>query len=148
MPFSARLTACTCRACSSIDMFLCITPIPPSRAMAIASLASVTVSIAAEIKGTLSVMLRENWVVNDTSLGRTSEYPGMSNTSSNVIPSILTRSAINDIKSVFSRLEIYCAQNYINSSDRQRKCRKKLSVLSSQPLTCPCACLLLITKNR
>ena len=73
MPFSARFTMATWRACSSIDMFLWITPIPPSRAMAMAMGASVTVSMAAVTKGMCSSMLREKRVVSDTVRGRTSE---------------------------------------------------------------------------
>ena len=48
MPFSERLTLSTSRVCSSIDMFLWITPRPPSCASAIANSASVTVSIGEE----------------------------------------------------------------------------------------------------
>ena len=46
---------------------------PPSRAMAIAIGASVTVSMAAVTKGICNSMLRENFVLRDTVLGRTSE---------------------------------------------------------------------------
>ena len=97
MPFSARLTMCTWRACSAIPMFLCMTPMPPSRAMAMAMDASVTVSIAAETTGMFRVMLREKRVSKLTSRGNTSEYAGTSSTSSKVRPSMRTRSAINDI---------------------------------------------------
>ncbi len=45
IPFSDRLTLSTSRVCSSIDMFLWMTPSPPSCASAMASSASVTVSI-------------------------------------------------------------------------------------------------------
>jgi hypothetical protein len=41
--------------------------------MAIAMALSVTVSIAAETTGTLSVIFRENLVIMDTSRGKTSE---------------------------------------------------------------------------
>ena len=61
MPDSALFTALTLRACSSIVMFLCNTPIPPSRAMAIAIWLSVTVSIAAEIIGVFSDIFLENF---------------------------------------------------------------------------------------
>ena len=54
-------------------MFLWITPIPPCCAIAIASLDSVTVSIAAETIGVFTIILRENLLFNCTSLGSTSE---------------------------------------------------------------------------
>ena len=56
IPLSLLFTRLTCSACLSMLMFLCKIPIPPSRASAIARLASVTVSIAADNIGTLSVM--------------------------------------------------------------------------------------------
>ena len=73
IPLSARFTLRTLRACCSMVIFLCSTPMPPSRAMAIAMLDSVTVSMAAETIGMLMRMLRVNWVVMSTSLGRISE---------------------------------------------------------------------------
>ena len=73
IPLSARLTLRICLACSSIVIFLWSTPIPPSRAIAIAIAASVTVSIAAEIMGTFRVILRVKCEVIDTSRGNTSE---------------------------------------------------------------------------
>ena len=73
IPDSARLTVRTLTACSSIDMFLCNTPIPPSCAMAMAIWLSVTVSIAAETIGTLSPMFLEKREEIVTSLGRISE---------------------------------------------------------------------------
>ena len=57
-PLSKRLTLATSAAWRAGDMFLCTTPSPPSCAMAMASRASVTVSIAAETTGMLSAMLR------------------------------------------------------------------------------------------
>ncbi len=57
MPFSDRLTLSTSRVWSSIDMFLWMTPRPPSCARAMASSASVTVSIGAERIGRFSVIL-------------------------------------------------------------------------------------------
>ena len=50
-------------------MFLCSTPMPPARAMAIAMSASVTVSMAAETSGMLSEMLRVKRVAVETSRG-------------------------------------------------------------------------------
>ena len=61
IPLSARFTLRTLAACCSIVMFLCSTPIPPSLAMAIAILLSVTVSIAADTTGILIVMFFVNF---------------------------------------------------------------------------------------
>ncbi len=47
IPLSARFTRSTSRACSSIDRFLWMMPIPPSRAIVMAVRLSVTESIAA-----------------------------------------------------------------------------------------------------
>jgi len=73
MPLSERLTRSTCAHCSRIERFLWMTPIPPSRASAIASSASVTVSIAALTIGTLSSMRRVKRVRVSTSLGWVAE---------------------------------------------------------------------------
>jgi hypothetical protein len=59
-------------------------PIPPSRAMVMAVLASVTESIAAERNGMFSSISRVSCVLVSTSLGRTSLYPGARRTSSKV----------------------------------------------------------------
>ena len=53
MPDSERLTLSTSAAWASMVMFLWMIPRPPSWAMAMASGASVTVSMAAETMGTL-----------------------------------------------------------------------------------------------
>jgi len=50
-PLSKRLTLATSAACFAGDMFLWTMPIPPSCAIAIASRASVTVSMAADTTG-------------------------------------------------------------------------------------------------
>ena len=73
MPLSERLTRSTCEAWSPIERFLWSTPIPPSRASAMASSYSVTVSIAALTMGMLMGMLREKRVLVSTSRGCTSE---------------------------------------------------------------------------
>ncbi len=83
-PASYFLTCRTCLDWSSGLIFLCITPIPPSCAMAIAVLLSVTVSIAAVIRGILSFISRVRWVTRFTSRGSTFEYEGTSKTSSKV----------------------------------------------------------------
>ena len=87
IPLSLRLTLRTCSACCSTDIFLCKIPIPPSLASAMANVASVTVSIAAESKGMFNVICFVSCVEIFTSRGRTSEYAGTSNTSSKVNPS-------------------------------------------------------------
>ena len=51
MPAWARLTRSTSSACCSTDRLRWSTPIPPARAIAIASGASVTVSMAADMSG-------------------------------------------------------------------------------------------------
>ena len=63
-------------------------PMPPSRASAIASRASVTVSIAAETTGMLSSIVRVSRVRVETSFGSTRDSAGTSSTSSNVRPSL------------------------------------------------------------
>jgi hypothetical protein len=52
IPLSERFTRSTSAACRSTDMFLCSTPMPPARAIAMAISLSVTVSIAADTSGT------------------------------------------------------------------------------------------------
>ena len=84
MPDSDRFTMLTSSACRSMVIFLWIIPIPPSRAIAIASLASVTVSIAADNNGTFSAILPVSRVFRLTWAGRISEYAGTSSTSSKV----------------------------------------------------------------
>ena len=84
IPLSARLTLLTLSAWFLIDIFLWITPIPPSWAMAIAILLSVTVSIAAETIGMFNDMFLENLEFILTSEGNIVEYPGTNRTSSYV----------------------------------------------------------------
>ena len=84
MPLSDRFTRSTSDACSSIDRFLWITPRPPCCAMAMASLDSVTVSMAALTSGTFRRMFRVRRVVTSTAVGTTSECRGTSRTSSKV----------------------------------------------------------------
>ena len=85
-PCSERFTFSTSLHCSSMLIFLWITPIPPSRAMAIAISDSVTVSIPALITGIFKVMFRVKRVETSTSLGSTSECAGTKRTSSKVSP--------------------------------------------------------------
>ena len=75
--------------CFFTDKFLCITPIPPAFAIAIAIFASVTVSIAEVINGILSCKLLVSDVSVCTSDGKTEEYFGASVTSSNVSASFI-----------------------------------------------------------
>ena len=65
-------------------MFRWITPIPPSRAIAIAMAASVTVSIAAETSGMFSAIRREKRERVSVWSGSTVEAAGWSRTSSKV----------------------------------------------------------------
>jgi hypothetical protein len=69
IPLSERFTLSTSADCRSMDMFLWMTPIPPARASAIAISDSVTVSIAAETKGTLSVIPVVSRELRRTSFG-------------------------------------------------------------------------------
>ena len=62
-----------------------MTPMPPNCAMAMASAVSVTVSMAAETIGTLRAISRVRRVRISTSPGMTSDGPGSSSTSSNVM---------------------------------------------------------------
>src|SRR5258708_2237948 len=62
-------------------------PIPPSRARAMARLASVTVSIAADSMGMFRVISLVSLLRMSTSRGKTCEKAGNNNTSSNVSPS-------------------------------------------------------------
>src|SRR6266851_2963289 len=71
IPDSLRFTRSTSAAWRSMDMFLWITPMPPSRAMAIAMSDSVTVSIAAETSGMLRGILRVNQDFTSTLRGCT-----------------------------------------------------------------------------
>src|ERR1043165_2597700 len=64
---------------------------PPCCAIAMASDASVTVSIAAEQSGICKRIPRVNWVDVSVSVGKTSERAGTNNTSSNVSPSEISR---------------------------------------------------------
>ena len=82
MPVCVRLTRSTWRAWSSMERLRCSTPMPPSRAMAIAIRDSVTVSIAALISGTRMEISRVRRVVVSMSLGARSDSPGSSSTSS------------------------------------------------------------------
>ena len=59
-----------------------MTPIPPSLAIAIAILLSVTVSIAADTIGTLRLMFLLNFDLRETSEGMILEYEGTRRTSS------------------------------------------------------------------
>ena len=91
-PDSNFLTLATCAACCATVMFLWMMPMPPSWAMAMAKRASVTVSIAAETIGSLSRRSRVRRVSSETSLGRTVEWAGTSETSSYVRASAWMRS--------------------------------------------------------
>ena len=72
-PLSYFLTRLTSRTCASMGMLLWTMPMPPSWAMAMASRASVTVSMAADMIGRFRRMPRVSWVERSTSRGSTSE---------------------------------------------------------------------------
>ena len=84
IPLWERLTILTISTCFSIVMLRWRIPIPPSRARAMARLASVTVSIAALTMGMLRGMLRVSLVCTLASLGSTVDLAGTRSTSSNV----------------------------------------------------------------
>ncbi|GBE36400.1 hypothetical protein BMS3Bbin07_00547 [bacterium BMS3Bbin07] len=86
IPLSDFLTLSTSRPCLSGDIALCMNPMPPSLAMAMAMEASVTVSIAAVTMGVFKLILRVRYVVTSTSFGITSDFAGMRRTSSKVRP--------------------------------------------------------------
>src|SRR5579859_2089452 len=87
IPDSDRLTLSISATCASIERFRWTTPIPPSRASAIARRASVTVSIAAETIGIARSIERVKRARVETSFGRTCDSAGTSSTSSKVNPS-------------------------------------------------------------
>ena len=95
IPASDRLTLSTSAACKSTGRLRCITPRPPSRAMAIAMRASVTVSMGEETTGRLMRMRRVRNVAVLTSCGSTSLRPGLNKTSSNVRPSVDTQIGVS-----------------------------------------------------
>ncbi len=101
MPLSCFLTFCTSPACWAMVRFLWMKPSPPSCAMAMAVLDSVTVSIAAETRGIFSSIWRVNRDAVRTSRGRTSLAAGRSSTSSNVRP--MRNSVGNISKTLFGR---------------------------------------------
>src|SRR5215211_415439 len=87
IPASERFTLSTSATCSATERLRWTTPMPPSRASAIAILASVTVSIAAETIGTASEISRVRRVRVEASAGSTLDSAGRSSRSSNVSPS-------------------------------------------------------------
>ena len=79
-----------------------MTPMPPACAMAMARRASVTVSMAADRTGRLRKTVRVRRVRISTSLGITSERPGLSSTSSKVSASRARPSDRRDIANSYS----------------------------------------------
>ena len=90
-------------------MLLCKTPNPPSWAIAIAILLSVTVSIAAETIGIFKFIFFENLDLMSTSFGSCSEYDGTNNTSSYVkpIPVNLLEGSFIAINLLINCMQIY-----------------------------------------
>ena len=82
MPDSERFTRSTWLAWSSMDRLRCSTPTPPWRAIAMAMRASVTLSMAADSSGMLTLTFREMWEAVSTWSGAMSDAPGSSSTSS------------------------------------------------------------------
>src|SRR5262245_38894942 len=71
-----------------------MTPMPPSRAMATAIGASVTLSIAAETRGIDNRMSRAKVAAVSTASGSTSLYPGTMTTSSKVNASNRSKNSV------------------------------------------------------
>src|SRR5881409_835564 len=86
MPLSDFLTLSTSAAWSVGESTRWMIPTPPSRAIAMASRASVTVSMAALTIGMLIVMRRVNRVRVSVSAGKTEDLAGTNATSSKVSP--------------------------------------------------------------
>ena len=84
MPDSYFFTRLISAACDSMLIFLWMTPMPPAWAMAMASLCSVTVSIAAETSGMFREIDLVSLVATLVSAGNTAERDGSRSTSSNV----------------------------------------------------------------
>ena len=84
IPDSYFFTFSTSFACLSIEKFLWITPMPPNCAIAMASLCSVTVSIAEEISGILRWILFVSCVFTSASPGPIELSEGCNKTSSKV----------------------------------------------------------------
>ena len=88
IPDWLRLTRSTSATWSAIDRLRWTMPMPPARAMAMASRASVTVSMAADTMGMANSMRGVSRVPVVTLDGRTFDSAGTSSTSSNVSPSL------------------------------------------------------------
>ena len=86
---------------------------PPSLAMAMAILLSVTVSMAADTNGIFKVISLVSLVAVFTSRGRTSECLGMTRTSSNVSPS----NATFELDDMANNLSVICGAKLRNISD-------------------------------
>ena len=84
MPDSNFFTWATWAACSSGSRLRWITPMPPACAMAMASFASVTVSMAEEMTGIWSEIERVTREETSASFGSTLEAAGLIKTSSKV----------------------------------------------------------------
>ena len=82
-----------------------MTPIPPAAAIAMASLASVTVSMAAETIGKLRRMARVSRAPMSVALGITELMPGRSSTSSKASPSGISSASTIAIAIILRRIE-------------------------------------------
>ena len=103
---TVSLTILISAAWASMDMFLWMTPTPPFSAKAIAISCSVTVSIAALMRGTLILRFLLRRVLRVTMSGVISLYLGMRRTSSNVRPkpTILSSNCIKDTSFLVRKL--------------------------------------------
>src|SRR3989344_6609319 len=101
-----------------------MTPMPPSRAIPMANLDSVTVSIAADRSGTLSLISAASRVLRSTSLGRISAYWGTKRRSSNVSPSensgliMINDASIEPCWGLSNRRSVLKSPDFVNLSSR------------------------------
>src|ERR1700735_2978565 len=100
---------------------------PPWRAIAIAKLDSVTVSMAAEASGIFSESLRVKQVRVSTSMGKMEDLPGSGSTSSKVRPSEIGPSIIPSSHEEMGHKEI----------GREQISRHRSAHKTAQPSGCP-----------
>ena len=94
MPNSNFFTCATWAACASGSRLRWITPMPPACAMAMASRASVTVSMAEEMTGIWSEIERVTREETSASFGSTLEAAGLIRTSSKVSAMALSENCL------------------------------------------------------
>ena len=94
MPDSNFFTCATWAACASGSKLRWITPMPPACAMAMASFASVTVSMAEDMTGICREIERVTREETSTSFGSTLEAAGLIRTSSKVSAMALSENCL------------------------------------------------------